>query len=347
MPLVSAIIPAYNCAPYIGAAVRSVLEQTHRDVQVIVVDDGSTDGTPEALAPFLERIELIRQPNGGVAAARNAGLRAARGELVAFLDADDWWFPARLSAQIAALARFPGAGLVFSDFAVVDAAGTEVRPRGVRWKYGVVRDPTTTPWSKVFRDATSVAWADPAGADHRAEAYHGRVSAWLFQGNLINTCTVLLRREAVDAVGEFDPSLDIEEDYDYWLRVAHRWPFVYVDEALVAFRQRPGQLTRTDQIERIARNALRVVDSARVRMKGQLAPQTVSSRLARLHGVLGVVCLRAGRSAEARRHLGESLRRRPGHPATLVFYLLSLLPAMVFRALERSVMKARGSRPRR
>lgn len=344
MPRVSVIIPAYNCAPYVAIAVQSVLDQLHRDVQVIVVDDGSTDGTEKALSPFRDRIELIRQSNGGVAAARNRGLRAASGEYIAFLDADDWWFPARLSAELAAFARFPDAGLAFSDFAVVDTVGEQVRASGIRWKYGVVRDAATTPWKKVFADAADIAWADPAGGASRAKAYCGPIAGSLFQGNLINTCTVLLRRRVAEAVGDFDTSLDTEEDYDYWLRVAHRWAFLYVDAALVAFRQRPGQLTRPEQIERIARNALRVVERARARTAGRLEEAEVSSRFARLHGLLGVICLRTGRGAEARAHLAKSLRHVPWRPVYLVFYVLSLLPASLFAAIARWAKRLRGAR---
>lgn len=347
MPRVSAIIPAFNCAAFIGQAVQSILDQFHRDLQVIVIDDGSTDDIDDALAPFRDRIDLIRQPNRGVAEARNAGLRAARGDLIAFLDADDWWFPARLSAQLAALARFPHAGLAFSDFTVVDVNGALERPRGIRWKYGVVRDSVATPWKRVFPDCASLAWPDPTGRDHRADAFCGPLFAWLFQGNLINTCTVLMRRDVVEATGEFDPSLDTEEDYDYWLRVAEKWPFVYVDDALVAFRQRPGQLTRPEQIERIARNALHVIERARARMSGELPREAVRARLAHLHDLLGVLCLRTKRRGDARQHLGTSLRYRPGRPVTLAFYLLSLLPAGMFLRLERTARKLFGFRRRR
>ncbi len=99
-PLVSVVIPTYNRAQMVSEAVRSVLEQTFGDLEVIVVDDGSTDGTREALKPHADKIRYLRQENSGVSAARNRGIAEARGSLIAFLDSDDLWLPAKLKNQV-------------------------------------------------------------------------------------------------------------------------------------------------------------------------------------------------------------------------------------------------------
>ena len=99
-PKVSVIIPAYNAAPYLAETLASVFAQSYPDYEIIVVDDGSTDDTLAVLEQFADRITLIRKPNGGPASARNAGLRQARGELLAFLDGDDLWLPDKLAAQV-------------------------------------------------------------------------------------------------------------------------------------------------------------------------------------------------------------------------------------------------------
>src|SRR2546430_1228645 len=113
-PLVSVILPVYNREKSVARAVESVLAQTYRPLELIVVDDGSTDGTRGVLEQFGGRIALLRQPNAGAYSARNLGLRHARGELVAFIDSDDIWLPHRLSAQVP-LMRRPDVGLVFGD----------------------------------------------------------------------------------------------------------------------------------------------------------------------------------------------------------------------------------------
>jgi glycosyltransferase involved in cell wall biosynthesis len=113
-PLVSCIIPVYNSERFIAAAVESILGQTHRPIEVIVVDDGSTDGTPAVLEQFSGLLRVIAQSNAGHAAARNAGIRASAGEYIAFLDADDLWHPDKLVRQTRRLAEHPELGVTFS-----------------------------------------------------------------------------------------------------------------------------------------------------------------------------------------------------------------------------------------
>ena len=114
-PLVTAVVTTYNQGPYIGAALGSVLAQTHRPLEIIVVDDGSTDDTPERVDRSRDRVVYLRQPNQGVAAARNTGVRQATGELIAFLDGDDLWEPEKLELQINAAVRHPESGLIVAN----------------------------------------------------------------------------------------------------------------------------------------------------------------------------------------------------------------------------------------
>ncbi|MGH8249496.1 MAG: glycosyltransferase [Steroidobacteraceae bacterium] len=339
---VSVIIPVHDCEEFIAAAVRSVLSQGRGDIELIVVDDGSTDGTTQALEPFRGNLELIQQRNAGPAAARNAGLRKAVGRYVAFLDADDWWCSSRLSAELAAFERYPDAGLVFSDFSVVSAGGETILPLGIRWKYPLVYSAQATPWRRLFASTQAVEWNDGSGSANRASAYRGRIATWLFRGNFINTSSVLARREALEGAGGFDENLGTEEDYDCWLRLARDWPFVYVDAPLVAFRRRAGQLTAPGQAERILRNVATVVERAATRMADSIDPGMVQSRLAAVHRALGIACLRNGRTREARRHLWRSIREQPAQAVTALLLPMTLLPASVFGRLERFVREFRN-----
>ncbi len=114
-PLISAVIPTYNYGHFVTAAVRNVLAQTYRNLEVIVVDDGSKDNTRERLAPYLDRIRYVYQENQGPSAARNTGIRSATGEWVALLDSDDLWHPRKLELQVKYLQAHPEVGLLGSD----------------------------------------------------------------------------------------------------------------------------------------------------------------------------------------------------------------------------------------
>lgn len=205
-PTVSVIIPAWNSGRWVREAVQSALDQTAPPTEIIVVDDGSTDDTIEQLAPLKDRIRLVRQANQGVAAARNAGVARAAGDVIAFLDADDVWAPRKLELQLAALAEHPELGLVGAG--VYDWPGQ----------------------------------APPSPAPHAPIA---RVS-WrlLVVRNEIATSSIIVRREILAQVGGFDPALQGPEDHDLWLRIAEAVPIGRLETPLVGYRTTPGGLSR-------------------------------------------------------------------------------------------------------
>lgn len=205
--LVSVVIPTFNYGRYVAEAVESVLAQTYRPVEVIVVDDGSTDDTPSRLLPYADRIRVIRQTNQGLSAARNAGVRAARGGLVALLDSDDLWHPRRLEIQMRYLAAHPTTGLVASGHLSDLGAG----------------------WPEV---------TDLDGTGARAVS----VRELLIRARF-GTCGVLIRRECFDTVGDFDTSLRSAEDRDMWLRIAERFAVVKLEAPLWYYRPHDGSMS--------------------------------------------------------------------------------------------------------
>ena len=201
-PLVSAVIPTYNYARYVAGAVESVLAQSFDDLEIVVVDDGSTDETADTLHPFLERIRYIHQEHRGLAAARNTGIRVARGPYVAFLDSDDLWLPEKVSVQISRLDGDPAVGLVYGEAALF----TETSPG------------TTTL--------------------HSYWAHHpsGKILPWLVRQNVVPSPTPMVRRQLFDQVGPFDETLSACEDWDMWIRIARVSEFAYVDRVLAKYR---------------------------------------------------------------------------------------------------------------
>jgi glycosyltransferase involved in cell wall biosynthesis len=202
-PLVSVILPVFNREASIERAVSSVLAQTYRPFELIVVDDGSTDGTRRILERFGSSITVITQANAGAYVARNAGMRHARGELIAFADSDDAWLPHRLSSQVP-LMRRPEVGLVFGDTVHVTAARAGAARTG----------------------RTSFQVAPPL---------RGRAAAQFAWCNFVPTCTVLVRRRCLDEIGGFPETSALSSDYLTWFRIALRHELDFVDEPLVEY----------------------------------------------------------------------------------------------------------------
>jgi len=209
-PLVSVVIPTWNRAVYLPDAVASVCRQTFADWELIVVDDGSSDGTPAYLAGLDDpRLRVLREPHrGNPNAVRNVALGAARGRYVAFLDSDDWWEPEKLARQLAALTAHPDCGWSYTGLRCVDTGGREV----------------PLPEPRAF---------EPRG---------GWVLERLVSGDArLQTSTVMADRALVERVGGFDERFIIAGDFDLWLRLAAESPVAPVRGALTTLRKHQGR----------------------------------------------------------------------------------------------------------
>jgi len=209
----------WNGAPQVREAVLSVLSQTMADLELIVVDDDSTDSTPEILASFRDpRLQVLRRARGGLTSALNVALRLARGPLVARLDADDVALPERLERQLSFLSARPDVGLVGTAAREVDAAGREV---------AVVRPPT-----------------DDAG-----------IRRALIRRNPFVHSSVVMRRAAVEQAGGYDEAFPVAQDYDLWMRMSRVTRMANLPEPLVVRRLRPGRVSETRDAERLRAEA--------------------------------------------------------------------------------------------
>jgi glycosyltransferase involved in cell wall biosynthesis len=195
--MISVVIPTHNRATLLLRAVESVLAQSFRDLELIVVDDGSTDRTGEELSAVEDpRLRCLKQPHRGVSAARNAGIRAARYPLVAFLDSDDSWYEKKLEQQFAALEQWP-------EFQWVHTNEIWIR-KGIRVNQG---------------------------------QRHRKSGGWIYDRCLplcvVSPSSVMIRRALFARKGLFDETFPVCEDYDLWLRLAAQYPILYLDDPLV------------------------------------------------------------------------------------------------------------------
>lgn len=209
-PLVSIVIPCFNQAAYLPASIGSALAQTHRPLEIVVVDDGSADDTA-GVASRYDDVMCIRQTNRGLAHARNAGLAACRGAFVVCLDADDRLDPRAVERGLRALAARPDAGLAFGRPRVIDASGA------------------------LMFTAPPVALETVAGDGYAA----------LLGSNVIwNPAVALIRRDVLDAVGGFDPGVHASADYDLYLRIARRFPLAAHGDVVADYRHHGTAMSR-------------------------------------------------------------------------------------------------------
>lgn len=211
---VSVILPTYNRGWIIEQAVDSVLDQQYDDFELIVVDDGSSDDTPGRLSAYKNRIRVIRQDNRGVSTARNAGIRAASGNLISLLDSDDTWLPGKITAQVEFFAENPDA-LICQTEEIWIRNGVRVNPgRRHRKKRGMI-----------FEKSLALCLVSPSA--------------------------VMMRRSLLDEVGLFDESLPACEDYDLWLRIAWKYPVHLIDSPLIVKHGgHADQLSRMPELDK-------------------------------------------------------------------------------------------------
>lgn len=302
MPRVSVLIPVFNGRETVGEAIDSVMAQSFRDFEAIVIDDGSTDGTRARLEEYAHCIRLLKQPNGGIAAARNAGLRVATGEYVALLDCDDAWEPALLEQAVATLDADLGCVLVYTNVAVTDSNGRALN--------------------------TSLVGPLMARAPE--------LNQMLDQLWPIMPSAVVMRRWALETVGGFCEEfrgLGYEDAY-CWMRVRELGPFKYIPETLVRWRfsPYPRPLKKFGAHPEAARTFGRLV---RERWGKDIRP-LVQSRVRASRSLLayiGLMELRDGHSKAARAAFRRALYHDPWRFKNYLRLMRTYLPAAVARTL--------------
>jgi glycosyltransferase involved in cell wall biosynthesis len=208
MPKVSVIVPVYNHEKYIAECVESVLNQTYRDFEVVVVDDGSTDRTSEILKRFKDKIRYIWQVNKGGAAALNTAIKNSKGEYIAWVSSDDIFMPAKLEEQIRYFDSNPDVDLTYTDFYIIDGKGE-------------IKQEICSPYYE----------------DKRTFIYN------LLIGNFINGSSVMFKRNCIDKVGYFDEEMKYHADGNMWFRMLKHFKFGHIPKLLLKYRWHESNLS--------------------------------------------------------------------------------------------------------
>ncbi|MCD6154734.1 MAG: glycosyltransferase [Candidatus Verstraetearchaeota archaeon] len=293
-PKVSVIIPCYNGEKFIGEAIESVLNQTYQNFEIIIVDDGSTDGSKSVIKTFLKdpRIKLIEhERNKGIPAARNTAIKASKGEFIAFLDQDDLWYPEKLEKSLDAFERGgENLGVVFSDVDIEEKDGSVTR-RTCR-KY------------------------DPAKLGRE-----GFIRA-LFWGNFIPTSSAIVRKTCFAQMGLLDEQLYGSDDRDFWLRIAGTFEFHHIPEALAKLRRHGANASLRGAYTMIEQSRLIITPRAIQRYPFLLPLKR--KKISRLYYNFGAHLIRDRKPGRARRFFIKAILEDPLNWKAWARFLLSL-----------------------
>jgi glycosyltransferase involved in cell wall biosynthesis len=290
-PTISVILPTYNSARTIGESIDSVLKQTYPDFELIVVDDGSTDNTKKIVYGYTDRrIIYIYQSNQERSAARNKGIAHARGKYIAFIDSDDIWIDDKLAKQFPVLEADKELGLVYSDlYHFDDETGENLF---------------------VFSNIIKL--------------YRGKIKLHLLLKNcFIQSPTPLVRREVINVVGPFDPSLVFGEDWDLWLRIAAKYPIDYIDEPLARVRVHKNVGSLTKPSSTVYKNTLILLEKVdhEITDRNWLLRRMLRIKRGLLHYNYGMTKLSKGEYGDVQSYFQKAMRSYPSYPKTYFRYL--------------------------
>lgn len=276
MPRASVVIPAYNAAQFICRAIDSALAQKLQDVEIIVVDDGSTDNTADVVSRYQDRVLYVRQEHRERSAARNHGITLATGKYIAFLDADDWWLPQKLAKQVDVFESNPELGLVYCLAARYTRDGQMLESGGLLSPVDIAR------------------------------------GKWAFEDLIMGRCfpmpTVIVRRECLDEVDSFDESLSQFEDWDLWLRLSLKYQFGFVPEVLAGWLARGKFFPHAFAHHHALDARLCIVERA---LQASSVPVEIRARArAQALWFTSLIYLALGRVSVAREHLVEASHLR-------------------------------------
>jgi glycosyltransferase involved in cell wall biosynthesis len=291
MPRISVIIPTYQSVQFIQGAIDSVLQQTYRDYEVIVVDGGSTDGTLVVLNSYGNRIRVIRQNGRGISNALNNGIAASNGEYIAFMGSDDLWVPNKLEVQCKFLqSRSDRVGLVYSNVLFFEDRNGKLRTSRMK------------------------------------EFYRGKVIKHLLEKNFIPASTVMIRKSCLEKVGYFDESLEVCEDIDMWIRVAASFEIDYQDLALAEIRWHSGSVLHSD-LERHFRSIIALQNKIMPYLLKDAKPKSFHKAYYRPYLTFGVRYLLKNDFKNAKQKLGQYIK---SYPYDIKAYFLLLLTSIPF-----------------
>lgn len=321
MPTVSILLPTYNRAKFLSEAISAALAQTYTDLEIVLVDDGSSDGTRELVESFQkndDRVRYIYQDNAGVSVARNRAMRESRGDLIAFLDSDDVWMPWKLELQVGVLTARKDVGMCWTDMDAIHPDGRPLKSHFLKTMYSSYKNLGETPlFPSRTRLADTLENCPPELADAQLSA--GNIYSKMFMGNLVHTPTVVLRRDWAEEVGPFDETMKRGgEDFKFHLATTRLGNVAFVDVASILYRVGNGdQITNRENNLYFAQSYLRTLQeelAAHSELSG-LSDREIDLCLAEAHEWLSAELLDSNQPFRSIQHAITAMRHH-GRPST-------------------------------
>ncbi len=335
--MISVIIPTYNCSDYIIEAIESVLNQTYKDVEIIVIDDGSTDDTYKILKPYLHKIKYIYQDNSGPSRARNVGIQEAKGEYIAFLDADDKWRTFKIYLQLSLLEALPDVNMIFSNYAVIDKNGTLIVDSYIEKGFPIFSE-YKVKIKGIFNKVIPIKKiCNFDGLLSDSYVYYGNIFDKLFMGNFILPSTEIIRRSSLRPPFLFNEKYKCAVDQDFHLRFSKNHKIAYIDISTTEYRiNRKGQLSGKQNTSQLILNTietrLRVIneDSEFLSQKRGLIKKVLAKDFLRLsYYYLSELDMKS-----SRKYAISSLRYKPLLIKSWVIFLSSFFPPFVLSLIR-------------
>jgi len=298
---VSAIIPTYNSSEYIRTTIQSVINQTYKNIEVIIIDDGSTDNTTDIIHQYFPEINIIHQENGGASKARNTGINIATGELIAFLDSDDLWLPNKIEKQVA----------VFKDNSNVGLVTTE----------------------QIFFNDTG----DFGKSHKKSSLFQGDIKRNIFWNSGLTTSSIMVRTSVLNVTGNFRTELPTAEDDNLWLRIAFNSDIYLVQEYLTKYRVTVNSLSRGNNARKNIFNGV----SKHIELLNKDYPEIslhlgklLDKRMAKLFFAEGLAYLDSFETSKAREQFRIGIRYNSFQTILYIYYLSTFMPNKLILKLK-------------
>jgi len=342
LPSVSVIIPTYNRASFLPGAIQSILNQSFKNIEIIIVDDGSTDDTKTAIEPFNERILYIPIEHGGQAHARNVGMKAAQGKYIAFLDSDDTYLPYKLETQVSFMEEHPEVGMVYSDISVSYENGSFDEFNLHNYVY------REKGWH--YQDLFSVQgefFSNTAG--NNVQYYTGNIFLHTLMGLIIPSPTILFPKKILEVVGLQNETYRLAEEYDFVVRICKHFQVAFINIPTYVYRHHPGQTSYFFVKGRLQdrKEILQWIETFSVMVNAVLDwgykdkqfyknnNTLIDSRLAEIYRTIGLKWLQFGDGKKARESFKRALYFDHLKIKYIVYCFLCYLPGFIFRVAKK------------